>query len=264
MTAFAALTFDVDWAPESCIQACVDLCLAHGVPATFFVTHPSPTLARLRGDARFELGIHPNFLSGSSHGHGLREVLDHVLECAPGARVMRTHALFQSSPLFALVADAYPQLECDASLHLPGHSPLLPVDLYPGVSRRRLTRLPYLWEDDTMFADPGWDWRWEFDRPGLVIYDFHPVHVALNAADMTPYNDLRRETAGTPLPSLAPAAWGHHVRPGRGAGWFLREVLRHTPAAAFHTLSALVAAHRAGQIPSGWGGPPWPGGPRRP
>ena len=39
----AALTFDVDWAPEWAIEVALDACA--GQPATFFVTHRSPALA---------------------------------------------------------------------------------------------------------------------------------------------------------------------------------------------------------------------------
>ena len=48
--------------------------------------------------------MHPNFLPGSTQGDTARAVLDHCLAIVPEASTMRTHGLFQSSALLALLA----------------------------------------------------------------------------------------------------------------------------------------------------------------
>ena len=188
----SAITFDVDWAPEWAIEQCIELCRTYSVPATFFVTHPSPALQAIATDPLFELGIHPNFLPGSSHGSDFTQVLDCCLELVPSARSMRTHALVQSSRLFALVCDHYAKIETDVSLFLPNHPGLQPTELYLGDTQRSIVRLPYFWEDDVCAEWPGWSWSQAVPQSdGLRIFDFHPAYIALNMKRMQNYRQLK-------------------------------------------------------------------------
>jgi hypothetical protein len=63
-----ALTSDLDWASEYCIEHFLDIAERFSVTPTLFVTHASVAAFQAARDARAELGIHPNFLPGSSHG----------------------------------------------------------------------------------------------------------------------------------------------------------------------------------------------------
>src|SRR5207244_3974947 len=74
--------------------------MASQVRATWFVTHMSPAISRLRRNPElFELGIHPNFLPGSTHGDTPDAVLRHCRALVPDAVSMRTHCLVQSTLL---------------------------------------------------------------------------------------------------------------------------------------------------------------------
>lgn len=55
------LTFDIDWACDGVLADTIDLVEEADVCATWFVTHDTPLLKRLRENPKFELGIHPNF-----------------------------------------------------------------------------------------------------------------------------------------------------------------------------------------------------------
>ncbi len=55
------LTFDIDWANDDVLNDTIDLIERSDIAATWFVTHDTPVLNRLRANPRFELGIHPNF-----------------------------------------------------------------------------------------------------------------------------------------------------------------------------------------------------------
>jgi hypothetical protein len=56
------LTIDTDWAPDCTIDFMAEQLIARQVRATWFVTHMSPAIARLKQYPKlFELGIHPNF-----------------------------------------------------------------------------------------------------------------------------------------------------------------------------------------------------------
>lgn len=138
-----AITFDIDWAPDWAIELCASLVAEFESRATFFVTHQSPILSSLKRDtSRFEVGLKPNFMPCSTHGTTFAEVLDHCQEIVPNARAIRTHGLVQSSNLFALICDNYPQIKTDVSLFSPFHDLLQLTDLYAGESDRRLVRLP--------------------------------------------------------------------------------------------------------------------------
>ena len=55
------LTLDLDWACDGVLEDTIDLVEGEDVSATWFVTHDTPLLERIRSNPRFELGIHPNF-----------------------------------------------------------------------------------------------------------------------------------------------------------------------------------------------------------
>jgi len=196
----AALTLDVDWAPDFMIDAAADALIARDVRATWFVTHASPAIERLRERPDlFELGIHPNFQAGSTHGGTPEAVVAHCLALVPEARAVRTHCLLQSTPLHDTLL-AGRRIEVDVSLFLPRARHVEPVVQHsPG---GRLLRLPYVWQDNMeMYSpDPQWDVGAVLTGDGPRIFDFHPVHVWLNSAQFAPYERMKQ---AAPLPRLA-------------------------------------------------------------
>lgn len=212
----AAITLDIDWAPDFVIDHVAGRLIAAKTPATWFVTHASPAIERLRERADlFELGIHPNFLPGSTQGATPREVLRACLAMVPGATSMRTHGLVQSTPLLELIMAETP-VRVDASVFLP-HMPMVqPVEYW--WQRRMLLRVPYIWEDDFEIERPAPNWTVEkmLAAPGVRVFDFHPIHVYLNSADLGAYTELKRRS-----PRIADAAPGQVddlVRGAAGAG----------------------------------------------
>jgi len=71
--------------------------------ATWFVTHDTPLISRLRTNSKFELGIHPNFdflIQGEPrNGGNAQEVVARLLEIVPEAKSVRSHSMTQSSRL---------------------------------------------------------------------------------------------------------------------------------------------------------------------
>lgn len=185
------LTLDIDWAPDCAIDWVAQHLVQRKVRATWFVTHLSPAVSRLRDHPDlFELGIHPNFLPGSSHGSTIDAVLDHCMQLVPEASSLRSHALVQSTPILAHIMSATP-ITTDVSLFLPYTPFLRPLEY--GTGDRPLLRLPYFWEDDVEMQQlkPCWRLRPLLDvGTGLKVFDFHPIHVYVNGADMAPYRQL--------------------------------------------------------------------------
>jgi hypothetical protein len=187
----AAITLDLDWAPDFMIDAAAQALVDREVKATWFVTHASPAVERLREHPDlFELGMHPNFLAGSSHGATPAEVVAHCAQLVPEARAVRTHCLLQSTPLHDELLRGS-AVEIDVSLFLPGAVGVEPVVQWS--PEGRLLRLPYVWQDNMeMYApQPDWDTKAVLDAPGLRIFDFHPAHVWLNSASFAPYERLK-------------------------------------------------------------------------
>jgi hypothetical protein len=188
------LTFDTDWAHDAAIADTIDLVEEAGVAATWFVTHDTPLLARLRENPLFEIGIHPNFnplLAGEPRaGCGSAdEVLDRMLELVPEATAIRSHCLVQGGRLFELFRRKGLTHDCNA--FLPESSGMT---LRPWVDWSGLIRVPYFWEDD-FWCDTGRSSRFaDLDtRPGVRGYDFHPIHVFLNTEALCRYEDARAE-----------------------------------------------------------------------
>jgi hypothetical protein len=99
----AFLTVDVEWSCDSVLCDSIDLVEDAGVPATWFVTHETHLLQRLRSNPLFELGIHPNFnplLDGEAdRGESAIDVVDRLMQIVPEARSVRSHSLTSSSRL---------------------------------------------------------------------------------------------------------------------------------------------------------------------
>ncbi len=220
------ITLDVDWAPDFAIDFVANLLIESKVRATWFITHESPAIERLREHPYlFELGIHPNFLPGSTHGKSDLEVLKHCMSLVPQARVVRTHGLVQSSNLLEMFVDQTP-IRLDVSLFLPHASALAPVTYY-WENGKRLIRLPYVWEDDFEMVRPNSNWDLEklFQvGSGLMIMDFHPIHIFLNSSTLAPYRAVR---SGGQLGDLSEQHVSKYIQVGYGAGYAFQSALNY-------------------------------------
>lgn len=189
------ITLDIDWAPDFVIDYVADLFIANNVKATWFVTHKSKAVDRLRDYPHlFELGIHPNFLPNSSHGNTVDEVLDFCMNLVPEAVSMRTHALVQSTLILSKAIQKTP-VKYDVSLFLAYHPHLQSVDFFWGANGKYLKRLPYNWEDDFEMEHPNANWHGKniLNVQGIKVYDFHPIHIYLNSSKFETYLKLKEK-----------------------------------------------------------------------
>lgn len=186
------LTFDIDWANDDVLNYCIDLLEVNSVKATFFVTHETHVLERLRKSDLFELGIHPNFnflLNGDHrYGKNYKEVIDYYLNMVPDAVSVRSHSLTQSAPIVDEFIRRGLAFDVNLLLMYLSEIELKPIPYYT----EGFTRLPYYWEDDTYIH---YNQKVDIDklvsRSGLKIFDFHPIHVFLNTSDLRQYDDAR-------------------------------------------------------------------------
>ena len=224
LAGFPILTLDIDWAPDFVIDSVAEILIRAGVRATWFVTHDSPGVNRLRHHADlFELGLHPNFMVGSSHGATADQVLQHCAALVPDATCMRTHGLVQSTNLLAQTVRVLSGLQTDLSIFLPRARNAEAHEL--PIGGRQILRLPYIWEDDVEMtrADPWWSFECFTSVSGLAIFDFHPIHVYMNAQTFGPYEQLKNaETSiATARPDDVPVA----AEDGPGPGFLFRNIV---------------------------------------
>jgi len=187
-----AITLDLDWAPDFVIADVAELLKKSCVRATWFVTHASSAVDDLRKRPDlFELGIHPNFLPGSTQGTDVDSVLDHCMSLVPDAVSYRSHSIFQCGRLYAAVLAKTP-IRIDSNTFLPAWPKIKPIKhvLTEGI----LTRVPFFWIDDYEMCkeNPSWTYGRFQNQPGLQVFAFHPLHIYLNSKDLTTYDELKK------------------------------------------------------------------------
>ena len=185
------ITFDIDWASDNVIDFVAEHLISRNIKATWFVTHSTPVLEKLRSNPMFELGIHPNFnalLKGDfRHGRSAKEIIETLMTLVPEANSVRSHSLARSSVLmeeFKAVGLSY---ECNH--FIPAHSN---IELKPWMEWNGLMHVPYFWEDDVACLLGHEVSMTEIaQRTGLKVFDFHPIHVFLNTEHLDRYQRTR-------------------------------------------------------------------------
>lgn len=233
------LTVDIDWAHDAVLADMIDLLDRFKINATWFVTHETPLLERLRDNPCYELGIHPNFnwlLSGDArNGANASEVIERLMRIVPEARCVRSHSMTQSTGLLQVFADA--GLTHDANHFVPASAN---VELKPWTLWQGMVRVPYCWEDDLFclyrergVAEP--DVVSTALSRGLRVFDFHPIHVFLNTESTDRYERTRSL-------HYHPAELIEHRHAGLGARSWLLELANFMVGQKI-----LCARERAGQ-----------------
>jgi hypothetical protein len=232
------LTSDLDWASEYCIEHFLDVLGPFLVKPTLFVTHESGAVRKASEEGRVELGIHPNFLPGSTHGDDVGSVIDYVLRLVPQPIAVRCHRYFDDPQIAAELANRGLKLDSNLCMHLQHN--LSPIVLSNG-----LLRFPVFFEDDVHW-DRGFKWCFDkyaadFFSPGLKILNFHPFFVTLNVPDRVFY--ARHKSCIRSLTRDQVTEFRHR---GAGAGTFLVDVVKAVLAAGdrFITLGELACPKR--------------------
>lgn len=211
------LTADVDWASEHCIQRYIDYAASHDIVPTLFVTHRSPVIERAAAAGKIDVGIHPNFMAGSSHGATIDEVLDYVFDLVPHPVASRSHCFFDNTAVSTELARRGISIDSNLCCHLQEELPILRH--WNGVKR-----LPVFFEDDVHWTQGGgWsfeDYRAAFESPGLKILNFHPFMWTLNVPDAEFYAAHRSR-----ITTLEPQTAMEIRFRGNGSATFLDEII---------------------------------------
>ena len=184
-------TTDIEWSPEWAIDDLFALADRHRVPLTPFVTHESAAMRKRFADPaeRRAAGVHPNFLTGSTHGDRVMAVIDHVTALWPEAVSFRSHCFYDDTRMSR-------EMAARGFLYDSNQCAFLQPGLVPLRTATRIIRFPVFWEDD-VHSGLGLEWTTDaiaddLATPGLKIFNVHPLRVALNVPDEDFYQRDRR------------------------------------------------------------------------
>lgn len=184
----AALTCDIDWAPEYAIEYVAHKAAEFGHTITFFSTHDSDFCKT--PPTHCEIGLHPDCTRPARNDWD--EEIARLKAIYPGALGMRAHTNLFGQRTAEAAARA--GLLYDVS-YLLWNRPLCQAWRdYAG-----LVRFTYHWEDGThWYMNRPLNWEGiDLDSPGLKIFNVHPISIYLNSptaphcrAVQTRYRDL--------------------------------------------------------------------------
>jgi len=217
-------TSDMDWASEAALNIQQAIYDEFAVTPTYFVTHRSGLIEKLRAENRIELGIHPNFLPNSSHGNSFEEVIDTVLKLVPDAKAFRAHRCFD----VAIVTD---MLFGRGILYDSNLITKLQPGLAPILHESGMVRFPCFYEDGIHFKwKLSWDfaaYRGLFDSPGLKIISAHPMITAMNVTTADCWAALKRKFPPARWIKMTEEELEQNRCAGPGPAEFLKNIIRH-------------------------------------
>lgn len=185
------LTFDVDWAHDVILEDLINILEANMAQATFFLTHQTPILDRIIRNELFETGIHPNFNSflfkENNTAKDFRSVIEGLMELTGGVKLARSHSLVFGSPIEAIYEEC--GITHESSLFIPhqhNQTPIHPFRMY-----NKMIKVPYFFCDMASCVYSPESLRTLILRPGLKVFDFHPIHVFLNTEHLDRYESTR-------------------------------------------------------------------------
>lgn len=228
------VTSDTDWASDYCIADMLSVLKQMQIRATVFATHKSEVLERFHTEGLVEIGIHPNFMPGSTHGSDRNAVINYVVTLYPEAKCFRSHRFADDSLLARELIRRGIRYDSNVCVFLQ-------PDLVPLFHATGLIRFPVFWEDDAHWDLTGSDWDVckyipHFLTPGLKILNIHPFFFAANIPSGDYYQTVRSHI--TSLDSnTAP-----RVRfAGEGTRTFVMQLLGrlHAMGLRFYTLAEL-------------------------
>lgn len=209
-------SFDSDWAPQFVIDHVAEKLDAAGIRATFFLTSPYVISAR----TDIEIGIHPNFMSDSTQGKTEKEVLGTLKRWHPSAVGSRSHRFYWHSNLADTLSEG--GILYDSSILMPYQPRLAPFKV------GRIMRIPVWWSDGLHLLS-----RMPFkvselpnlNKPGLKVFNFHPIHIYLNTASQDRYHTMVKIV--DPLFEADPEVLSSYKEDGFGIGTLFGDLLEY-------------------------------------
>ncbi|MDC3260121.1 hypothetical protein OAU66_01030 [bacterium] len=188
------LSFDVDWAIDEVIEDVISMINKTEVKCTFFVTHYTPILEKMRSSPNIELGIHPNFnplIDKEVSSLTAKQTITKLMEIVPEAKVLRSHSMTHSARWLSLYKEF-------GITHLSQYYMNGVDTIQPFLHVNGLTEVPvYFADDGYIFIEDHQKWQNKplksiFQQSNYIqVYNFHPIHVSLNTNSFSFYNETK-------------------------------------------------------------------------
>lgn len=192
----SVLSFDLDWAIDEVLEDTLELIIEANIKATIFVTHDTPILDKMRETSLISLGLHPNFnplFSGESLSRSPDRIMSDLKKIVPEAKVLRSHSMSHSG----LWLKAYKELGIThlSQYYMGGAKSIEPVRHVNG-----LVEVPvYFADDGYLFVEDQKGWNnpsveeiMSISEKSVKVFNFHPIHVALNSQGFERYDSTRK------------------------------------------------------------------------
>ena len=191
------LSFDIDWAIDEVIDHTIQIIVKSDIKCTLFITHESPLLDNLKGHENIELAIHPNFnkfftKEKNEIYSSPEDVLNQLKNYLPNVNISRSHSLTNSARWLSI----YKRLNIK---YLSNYVMFCQSDIQPFMHINGVVELPIFFADDgylTILENNLLSKKYMMDKilsrsNGLKVFDFHPIHVALNTTSLQHYESTR-------------------------------------------------------------------------
>lgn len=174
------LTFDTDWVPEEILKEIILELTKKNIKATVFASNEYKILKN--PPKNVEVAIHPNFDKG-----GFEEQTKSIFEIYPKSIGVRNHSLAFSERLRPIWSDLRLKYASNYAFHLE-------PNIKPFFIAKDVIEFPVYFMDRFYLemTEPNTNFdltALKLDQPGLKIFDFHPVHLALNTPTLRFYDE---------------------------------------------------------------------------
>ena len=190
------LTFDIDWAGDEAIQFVLDKLEEYSCKATFFVTHESALINKLKESDQVELGLHPNFnkilyAEQSNQNTDIETILKDVKKIVPDAVSVRSHCLTQGTLFMKLFKKYNLLIDCNSDIpcfQLPD------ANITPWRFWTDTLVVPFVWSD---YIDALQIGNIDLNRllktkSAIKVVAFHPIHIFLNTGNIEDYQKYKK------------------------------------------------------------------------
>ena len=189
---------DIDWASDWMLEYFFDLVLAKVPKVLAFSTHNTKILEKYHSQGFVDIGAHPNFRKGSSHGSNIKEVAEFVSNLFITKKIYRAHGLLDSKEIRSEMKRNGFTYESNV---LNYNEP----DLLPKKLEENILRIPIFWSDGWALRDPTYqvsglceksieETKFFLKQPGLKVLNIHPILLVNNCYSLQHYEKFRTRT----------------------------------------------------------------------
>jgi len=179
-----ALTFDTDWVKDETLKQVVSILKKKKIKATFFSTDHYPCLEH----RLFEVNPHFNFNSEYSD---YLKVFKKFRQHYPKSVSIRHHSLYFHERLRQTWENA--GIKYTSNTFQP-----LVSNIKPYWITKNILEIPIYFMDYWYLENFGQETDFtlkslNLKKPGLKVFDFHPIHLSLNTPNLTYYEKCRQK-----------------------------------------------------------------------